>query len=84
MSYSANALAEVLGMRVALIIASLFLGFIGFMLDGSLSQDMPIFTVVLFLLPSVWAIGSIYDNLPSIIAKEIAKEESGDNNVERN
>ena len=84
MSYSANALAEVLGMRVALIIASLFLGFIGFMLDGSLSPDMPIFTVVLFLLPSVWTIGSIYDNLPSIIAKEIAKEESGDNNVERN
>lgn len=81
MSYSAIALVVVLVMRVALIIASLFLGFIGFMLDGSLSPDMPIFTVVLFLLPSVWAIGSIYDNLPSIIAKEIAKEESGDNNV---
>ena len=63
-------------MKVPLIIASLFLGFVGFMLDGSLSHDMPVFTVVFFLLPTVWAVGALFDEMPKMIAEELSKNKN--------
>ena len=63
-------------MRVPLIVASLFLGFIGFMLDGNFSPDMPLFTIVLFLMPTVLAVGSLYDDMPALVAKELSKNQN--------
>ena len=65
-------------MKVPLIVASLFLGFIGFMLDGHFSSGMPLFTIVLFLLPTIWAVGAMYDEMPSMIAEELSKNQNSE------
>ncbi len=65
-------------MKVPLIVASLFLGFIGFMLDGHFSPEMPLFTIVLFLLPTIWAVGAMYDEMPSMIAEELSKNQNSE------
>lgn len=65
-------------MKVPLIVASLFLGFIGFMLDGNFSPEMPLFTIVLFLLPTIWAVGAMYDEMPSMIAEELSKNQNSE------
>lgn len=55
-------------MKVALPIACIFFGFVGFMIDGCLSPEQPLFTFVLFLLPLIWAVGVLYDELPTMIS----------------
>lgn len=65
-------------MKVPLIVASLFLGFVGFMLDGNFSPEMPLFTIVLFLLPTIWAVGAMYDEMPSMIAEELSKNQNSE------
>ena len=63
-------------MKIALPIASIFLGFIGLLIDSNFSPEYPLFTFVLFLLPLIWAVGVLYDELPSMISdnKDDCKE----------
>ena len=58
-------------MKIALPIVCIFFGFVGFMIDGYLSPEQPLFTFVLFLLPLIWAVGVLYDELPSMISGKI-------------
>lgn len=56
-------------MKIALPIASIFLGFIGLLIDSYFSPEYPLFTFILFLLPLIWAVGVLYDELPSMITE---------------
>lgn len=58
-------------MKKALPIACIFFGFIGFIIDGFISPEYPFLTFIFFLLPLVWAIGVLYDELPSMISGKI-------------
>ena len=55
-------------MKIALPIVCIFFGFVGIMIDGYLSPEQPLFTFVLFLLPLIWAVGVLYDELPAMIS----------------
>ncbi len=56
-------------MKIALPIVSIFLGFIGLLIDSNFSPEYPLFTFILFLLPLIWAVGVLYDELPSVITE---------------
>ena len=50
-------------MKYGIIIVSLFLGFIGFLIDGNILPmgDSFLFTFIFFLLPTVYCVGDIWD-----------------------
>lgn len=72
-------------MKVALPIACIFFGFVGFMIDGYLSPQHPLFTFLLFLLPPIWAVGVLYDELPAMISdyNPVDSNESQDEDEEK-
>lgn len=50
-------------MKYGIIIVSLFLGFIGFLIDGNILPmgNSFLFTFIFFLLPTVYCVGDIWD-----------------------
>lgn len=50
-------------MKYGIIIVSLFLGFIGFLIDGYILPmgNSFLFTFIFFLLPTVYCVGDIWD-----------------------
>lgn len=61
-------------MGIMLVIISFFAGFFGLILDVNLNPDgVFLFSIVFFLLPSVYTIGKIYENL--------ANSKSNHNNI---
>lgn len=50
-------------MKYVIIIVSLFLGFIGFLIDGNILPmgNSFLFTFIFFLLPTVYCVGDIWD-----------------------